>query len=99
MSAQEDADLLNDRDCTNIKALICGKASLLSGYQRETKKRLYCLRYDDKVTRFHLPAKASSHARREAFWMRRAGIVKVCPEADMDLLDIVREVTRGMIAG
>lgn len=96
MSAQEDADLLIERECSSIKALICGKASLLSGYQRATKKRLYIMRYEDNVTRFHLPARASSHARREGLWMRRAGMVRACPDADADLLAVVKEAVKGL---
>ncbi len=98
MSAQEDWDLLNERGCTSIKAVTYGKASLASGYQRATKKRLYIMRYDDKVTRFHLPARASSHAKREGLWMRRAGMVRACPEADIDLLAVVKEAVKDLKA-
>lgn len=98
MSAQEDIDLLNERGCSAIKHASFGAASLVFGYQRETKRRLYCLRYADKVTRFHLPARTTSHAKREALWMRRSGIVSVCPEADGDLLEVVRNVVRDMKA-
>jgi hypothetical protein len=95
MSAQDDRDLLVDRRCTNIKTVICGGASLVHGYQRDTKKRLYCMRYADKVTRFHLPAKASSHARREGLWQRQTGMLKVCPEGALDLIGLLREANKG----
>lgn len=86
----EDHDLLVARECTDIQGGQYGSASIVFGYQKATKKRLYIMRSDDHVMKFHLSSRASTHVRREAISRVQSSLMQLNPDGALDLVCVLR---------
>lgn len=95
----QDRDWLVERKCTDIRGGDYGTASLVYGYQRDTKKRLYIMRSGEHVARFHMSARASSAARRDAMFQRQSELMRLNPDGAIDLACVIRSANPHGIFG